>query len=127
MNRNTRNYLFQYMDVFDQHTHEHLGFLVDVSKSGLMIIAQRRLPPGQTRDVYIRTATGDGKETQPPVNMQITVVWNRPNINPELTCVGCKVFAVNPVDEQRLLAVAKSLSFDPGITLCRVKHDTEGA
>jgi hypothetical protein len=112
------------MDVLDQHTHEQLGFLVDVSQGGLMLISQNPIPPDQIKDIYIETNIGDENEPHPPIKMQIVSVWNRPNINPVLTCIGCKVTAIDPNDEHWLLKLAESLSFAPDVTVNRIIHDT---
>jgi hypothetical protein len=115
MSRKPRNYLFQYMDVLDQKTQEHLGVLVDISQGGIMLISQHPLPPGEIRDIFIETDIGE-EQSHPPVKMQIVSVWNRPNINPALTCIGCRIAAIEPEDEHWLLKLAAD------ITIHRIAH-----
>lgn len=123
MSQKQRNYLFQYMDVIDQHTQKLLGYLIDVSKSGFMYVSERPVPPNQIQDIYLETDTVGKEHGKVSIKLQVQVIWSRPNINPELFCVGCKIIDIGANDKKVLLVLAQSLSFDPDVKISRVVHD----
>jgi hypothetical protein len=76
--RATRLRLQQFLPVFDRQTQEQLGRLVDVSISGMMLIANRELPIGRNFGIEIRTPAG---HPVPPLQLEAESVWCRNNPN----------------------------------------------
>jgi hypothetical protein len=73
-NRAARLRLQNFFPVFDQQSSEQLGRMVDLSISGMMLIATHELPVGQTFEIEIRTPDD---HTVPPVRLAAETVWCR--------------------------------------------------
>ena len=120
MNQRNRNYLFQYLDVIDQQTNQQLGYLGDLSKSGIMLISNKPLPLNKKIDISI---VANEKEEDSPmtfIKAQIQTCWIKPNINPELFCIGCQILKIDPNDEKKLKKLGDLLCFNPEVTINRV-------
>lgn len=118
MKHNDRNYLFQYLDVRDQHTNEQIGYLGDVSDDGLMFVTHTPPAVNETLDIYINYKK-ENAETE-KIKVKIQVRWVKPNVNPEMHCVGCLVLDLNRKAGILLKNMAESISFDPELEIKRV-------
>lgn len=74
--RAARLRLRHYLPVFDAVAEAPLGRLVDLSITGMMLIATRELPVGQIFEIDIRTPEG---HAVPPVRLAAEAVWCRPS------------------------------------------------
>ena len=83
----TRKHLFIYLKIFDQHTGELLGHLGDISKEGMMIIADAAFPLQQQWDVRM-VLPDDRAFSQKFLDLQVQSRWSAPDVNPEFHCTG---------------------------------------
>lgn len=85
-NRAVRLQLQQFLPVFEQGSQAPLGRMVDISVTGMMLIATQELPVGQVFEIEIRTPDG---HPVPAVRLAAESVWCRtaPN-NPRHFGVG---------------------------------------
>ncbi|HET8731415.1 MAG TPA: PilZ domain-containing protein [Moraxellaceae bacterium] len=103
--RAVRLRLQQFLPVVERHTREPLGRMVDLSITGMMLIATQELPVGQIFEIEIRTPEG---HPVPPVQLVAESVWCRtaPN-NPRHFGVGFRFqdesAAAQPLLEQLML------------------------
>lgn len=120
MTHKNRAYIFQYLNVMDQHTNEQLGFLADSSKDGLMFITNT--PPSLDKKLDINVSVYTEKEggSIEYIKAQIQTLWVKPNINPKLFCVGCQILEIDPNDRQRLKDAGNTLGFDSDVSIHRV-------
>ena len=121
MKHEKRTYLFQYLDVLDQHCKQQLGFLADLSTDGLMFISQQLMPLNETKDICIENNLIPEGEIPVFIKAQIETLWIKPNINPEMHCIGCKFIHIDPDDYEQLEKLVSSLSFDPEMEVHRTK------
>lgn len=91
--RAVRLKLQKFLPVFEQRTQESLGRMVDLSITGMMLIATRELPVGRIFEIEIRTPEG---HPVPPVRLAAESVWcrNNPN-NPRHFGIGFRFRAEN--------------------------------
>jgi len=90
--------LSSYLPVVDKYTRELLGYLGDISKEGIMIVADRPISPQQTKDIYIVLPDNENfaKKT---IELQVDVKWSRPDqINLNQFCIGCHFTHIDPND-----------------------------
>lgn len=92
-NRAARLRLQQFLPVIDRETQQQLGRMVDLSITGMMIIATQELPVGRIFEIEIRTPEG---HPVPSVKISAESVWcrNNPN-NPLHFGVGFRFTAVD--------------------------------
>lgn len=74
-NRAARLRLRQYLPVHDLGTGQSLGRMVDLSITGMMLIATHELPVGEIFEIEIRTPEGHAVA---PVRLPAESVWCRP-------------------------------------------------
>lgn len=76
--RAVRLKLQKFLPVFEQRSQAHLGRMVDLSITGMMLIATQELPVGRIFEIEIRTPEG---HPVPPVRLSAESVWCRNNPN----------------------------------------------
>lgn len=118
MKHNDRNYLFQYLDVKDQHTNEQIGYLGDISDEGLMFVTNSPSSVNAILEIYINYEK-ENAETE-KLKLKIQVRWIKPNVNPEMYCVGCLILEMDQKSKVLLKNIAESMSFDQDLEIKRV-------
>lgn len=112
----TRVYLHQFLDVTDQKTGEHLGYLSDYSMGGIMFITDLLMETNQLLDIFICDNT-ENEDILIPARVE--TVWIKPNLNPQLLCVGCKFVDIDEKSRLLLDEVGKRLAYDAGVEINR--------
>ncbi len=115
-NPEERIYLSEFLDVLDQHTDEQLGFLSDFSTGGIMFITNLPIALNEIKDIYIK----DNFEDQELViKAQIETVWTKPNLNRQMTCVGCRFVNIDDKNRQLLENLGITLTFGSEVEIIR--------
>ncbi len=106
----------------DQDSNEQIGYLADLSNTGMMLITHIQIQPNTTIDSYIMLdyQAEDGSDSF--VEAQIQTCWVRPNINHDMFCVGCKILKIDSKSEKKLRETAHSLGFDSELEISRVSR-----
>jgi len=95
--RSPRKQLLFYLEIIDQKTHELLGHLGDISKDGIMILAEKPIPFESVKAISIKLP--DFEEfTKKSIEVQVELRWVKPDINPSLHCIGCHFVKLNKED-----------------------------
>ncbi len=123
MNHEQRHYLAQYLDVIDAETNEQIGYLGDISEQGLMFITELSVPTDAIKDVYIQNNIVSKDESQLSVKAKIKTLWEKPNINPKLLCIGCSILEIGAEDHQQLKALVETLSYGSDLEIHRTLKD----
>ena len=111
--------LVMYLDVTDAETGSLLGHLGDISPEGMMYLSQSPAPLGKTRQVRIELPDMDGISAQ-TLTVTVETRWNKPNINPEWHCNGCRFVDLDSSLLPLIEKVAHKLSFGKNIEVNRV-------
>lgn len=120
MSREKRNYLAQYLLVRDATSGEELGYLGDISKNGFMFIAPAPLKPGQIKEILIENTLVEGEQTDAiSVTATIETLWNKPNLNPEMTCVGCSLLQIDTGSRELLENLVSDIKFGNDVVIHR--------
>ena len=111
-----RIYLHQYLDVIDNQSQHLLGYLSDFSTEGMMFISRESFALPTEKTVCIVNNL-----TQPAIIIyaHITVVWQRPNLNPEMNCVGCRFIALDNYNRGLLEQMGREIGFADNIEVYR--------
>ncbi|CAG1021835.1 hypothetical protein DOJK_01275 [Patescibacteria group bacterium] len=123
MNHRKRTYLAQYLDLIDEQTNEQLGFIGDISDNGLMFITEKSISLNTIRDVRIENNVSSSEITQFSIKAQIKTLWEKPNLNPKLLCVGCFIIEIANNELQYLKKLMPMFSYDKNIEVHRTQHD----
>ena len=120
MPREERNYLAQYLSVIDANTSEMLGYLGDMSKHGLMFITTEPLEPEMIKIIRIEnTITDEEQPAEISVKATIKILWNKPNLNPEMNCVGCAFLQIDDTGRELLENLVADIKFGNEVEIHR--------
>ena len=122
MNHEQRDYLAQYLDLIEITSKTHLGYVCDISEAGLMFITELVIPTNVVKDVYIQNKIISDDIPELFIRAKIKTLWEKPNINPKLLCIGCRILEIDTDDHQRLNDLASALSYDHNIEIHRTSH-----
>ncbi len=116
-----RNYLSQYLYVKDEKADAVLGYLGDISEHGLMFITQLPVSVGATVDIVIENnIEGDG-EIPLSARAKIKTVWKKPNLNPEMTCIGCALLEIDSEELKILKSLVSQIAFSQDVEIHRTR------
>lgn len=119
MTHEQRNYLAQYLYVLDADTHQIMGYLGDISEHGLMFISQELIALDEVRHIIIQNNITHEHEQPLSVKAAIKTVWRRPNINPELFCIGCSLIEIDTEGRKQLDRLVSTVMFDNNMEIHR--------
>jgi len=131
-NRNTRRtQLLEYLDVLDRDSGEHIGYLGDISTSGLMFLSRQQWTVGdrlRTRitledeqAALLHKAGAVSRFSGQLIDCEVEVRWMKPNINAHFQCIGCVFIQVDPAQLPLIEEVGRHLGVDERVTLSRVR------
>lgn len=103
-----RKTLFLYLDIFDKRTGELLGHLGDLSKGGLMILANK---PIFSRIKHLKIRLPEGEFSKEFIEAKVEICWARADINPNIYCVGCHFLKIDSADLVIVEEMVKDMSF----------------
>jgi len=112
-----RIYLYQFLNVLDRHTHQHLGYLSDFSTNGIMFISDLPIAARQVIDICI---SGSDAQNEPVfIEAQIMTISIKPNLNPKMQCIGCQFLNIDAENRALLEKTGRTLSFDSRVEINR--------
>ena len=89
-----RKYLMVYTRVFDVHSGNLLGHLVDLTPAGAMLISERQLPAGQ--DIRLRMELSPEVSDQPYLELDARSLWCQQDVNPQFYNTGFNFLSIAP-------------------------------
>ncbi|MCK5720326.1 MAG: PilZ domain-containing protein [Thiomargarita sp.] len=93
--RTPRQQLLFYLDIIDLKTNELIGHLGDISADGLMILTENLIPSSKIKHISIHLP--DFEEfSQKSIEAFVEIRWTKPDINPDLHCIGCRFINIDP-------------------------------
>lgn len=103
--RQDRKFLTYFSRVVDRNTGRMLGYLVDLTTGGALLIGNIPLRLNEVFDVRIDLP--DEFTSQDQLEIKVKVVWTQPDIDPEFFRTGLQLVSVQPTD---LLTLTRMLS-----------------
>ncbi len=100
-----RKYLTYFSRVIDRENGMVLGFLVDLTTGGALMVGT--IPLKVNSEFHLRIDLPDDFSNQKQLDIDAKAVWSMPDTDPELYRTGLQLKQVNPVD---LLTLEKLLS-----------------
>ncbi len=104
-----RNLLF-YLDILNQETHELLGHLGDISKDGIMIIAEKPIAYNSIKNISIQLSDFEEFD-QESLEARVEIRWMKADSNPNLQRIGCKFVEIDPDDLPIIEEIQEILGF----------------
>lgn len=114
MNKRTheRNRLTIGLDVVDKTSKAVLGHLANLSEGGMLLIADKPLPPHEVRQVFLKPSDFQPLSAQ-PVEAEIEIKWTRPDSTQNAYRIGCHFLYHHPKLPTVTHQIDRLLGFDP--------------
>lgn len=105
-----RNYLVFYLRVFDGLTHKVLGYILDISRQGVMLVSDVPLEIEQEYQLRMKLPTQfkDRRE----IMFAATCKWCRRDTNPDFFLAGFRIDCLEPGVSRLLGSLIKEFGFD---------------
>ncbi len=104
-----RRYLLYYGRVYDGDIKKQLGYLVDITERGFMLLSDESFPIGATREFQIEV-TSDISE-RPYIKVSARSVWCEPDIDPSRYNTGFEITALKPEDVEVINKIVQVYGF----------------
>ena len=104
-----RRHLIYYLRVMDRDTEELLGFLVDITTKGFMVMSEKPIQTGKIFHLKILRAT-DSEEKQ-FLFFDARTKWSERSVNSEFYDTGFELVNVTPDDFEEIEKIIDELGF----------------
>ncbi len=94
--RHNRTYLTYFSQVSDLETGILLGYLVDLTTGGALLIGSYPLDLNVT--YRLRVELPDGFDSQGEMVLEAKAVWRQPDVDPEFYRIGLQLTQITPKD-----------------------------
>ena len=94
--KESRKFLTYFSRVMDRKTGIMLGYLVDLTTGGALLIGNVSLKPESV--LQLRLDLPEGFATQEQLDMEARAVWSRPDTDPEFFRTGLQLVKIKPGD-----------------------------
>jgi hypothetical protein len=81
-----RWHLIFYLRVFDEPTGSLVGYVVDISTKGMMLISDQPIPLNQDFKLWLEVPEDDGRRVK--VSLKARSLWNQRDVNPDFFDTG---------------------------------------
>lgn len=105
-----RRHLIYYLKVMDRDTGELLGFLVDITTQGIMIMSERPIKTGGTFHLQILLPSSDDERKY--LNFDARSKWCERSINTDFFDIGLELMNVNMDAFEAIEKIISELGFN---------------
>jgi hypothetical protein len=104
-----RRHLLYYGRVYDENLQKILGYLIDITESGFMLLSEESYPVGVTRRLKLEVTDDIGQG--PYINLTARSMWCEPDIDPSHYDTGFEIEEVQPNDKELITAIVEKYGF----------------
>jgi Tfp pilus assembly protein PilZ len=104
-----RRYLLYYGRIYDENAQKLLGYLVDITEGGLMLLSDEPYPVGETGHFKLEITDDIGEH--PYINFKAKSLWCEPDIDPSHYDTGFEIEEIKPDDKKLILAIVAKYGF----------------
>ncbi len=104
-----RRHLIYYLKVIEKNTNKHMGYLVDITTEGIMLMSEFSVETGLAFDFRILLHTDMSKKEY--MDFKAESVWCKKSINSDLYDTGYRLVNVEPHDFKGIEEIIGELGF----------------
>lgn len=104
-----RRYLLYYGRVYDETAQKQLGYLVDITERGFMLLGEEQMPVGQTFHLKLELTLEISKG--PFMNFTAKSLWCEPDISPDHYNCGFEIVEIKPEDVKLIQEIIQVYGF----------------
>lgn len=109
--RNLRRWqLIFYLRVFEEETGQLLGYVVDISTSGLMLISDQPIPIGQDYNLWLDIPQDEAGQRS-KISLHARSLWSRKDVNPDFLDTGFCLVDVTTEQVHRIQLIIDDFKF----------------
>jgi hypothetical protein len=105
-----RRHLIFYLRVMEQGTPAVLGFLVDLTTEGFMLMSEKPLPVGKKFKLSMRVPRGASPDKV--IEFSALSKWCHTSVNPDLFDAGFEMLEITPAAYKQIRTLIKELGFN---------------
>ena len=107
--RTKRRYLLYYGRIYDETARKLLGYLVDITENGLMLLSDEPFPVGETGRFKLEVTDDIGEH--PFINFKAKSMWCEPDLDPSHFDTGFEIEEIKPSDKELISAIVSKYGF----------------
>jgi len=104
-----RRHLLYFGRIYDESARKLLGYLVDITESGFMVLSDERFPVGETYPLKLEVTDDVGQ--RPFISFTGKSIWCEPDIEPSRYNTGFEIVEMGPGDREIILAIIEKYGF----------------
>jgi hypothetical protein len=104
-----RRHLLYYGRVYDGQAKKQLGYLVDVTEHGFMLLSEEPFPVGETRRFKLEI-TSDIDE-RPYLDVVAKSIWCEQDVSPSHHNIGFEIVNIDPEDVRIIQSIVQVYGF----------------
>ncbi|HUH98019.1 MAG TPA: PilZ domain-containing protein [Anaerolineales bacterium] len=107
--RTKRRHLLYYGRVYDENIQKLLGYLVDITERGFMLLSEEPYPVGVTQRLKLEVTEDVGQG--PYINFSVRSIWCEPDIDPSHFDTGFEIEEIEPADRELISIIVEKYGF----------------
>lgn len=107
--RRDRKNLIYFPTVFEAGSDAEFGKIIDITTGGFMIVRATPLVEGSSHRLRIIWSNENSREES--FECSVNICWCKPDVNPELFALGCKIQDATPAVVQNIARMITRWSF----------------
>ena len=104
-----RRHLLYFGRVYDENLQKLLGYLVDITEQGFMLLSEEPYPVGVTKRLKLEVTDDVG--AGPYIDFTVKSIWCEPDIDPSHWDTGFKIEEIKPGDRELILSIVEKYGF----------------
>lgn len=104
-----RRYLLYYGRVYDETAQKQLGYLVDITEHGFMLLSEEPIPVGEIRRLKLELTLDISKG--PYMNFTVKSLWCEADIDPNHYDAGFEIIEIKPKDVKIIQEIIQVYGF----------------
>ncbi|SRR5258708_6168625 len=104
-----RRHLLYYGRVYDETAQEFLGYLVDITENGFMLLSEKPFPVDVTRRFKVEIT--EDVDPHPYINFSAKSLWCEADIDPNHWDTGFEILEIKPADRQIIQKIVEYYGF----------------
>ncbi len=104
-----RRHLLYYGRIYDEKVQKLLGYLVDITESGFMLLSEDQYPVGLTRHLKLEVTEDIGRG--PYIELTAKSIWCEHDIDPARFDTGFEIVEIKPSDKDLIQTIVEKYGF----------------
>lgn len=96
--RETRRHLIYFSEVHDRDNRSFSGHLVDITKTGLMIISKEKVE--LEKQFHLEIILPEEVDGRDKINLKAKSLWCKKDVNPDYFATGLDIEEIDIIDEE---------------------------